>query len=448
MFDRGSLKALIIPLVIEQFLSAFVGFADTLMVSSAGEQAVSGVSLVDSVNMLILFIFTALATGGTVTAAQYLGHGDPKNAKKSAHQVFMLTLLLSAAVAALVLPFRRGLLGLIYGAVEPAVMESAVIYFLMTALSYPIIAQFNTCAALFRITGNSKLPMEVAALMNAINIAGNALFIYGFDMGAAGAGLATLIARIVGFLILWRLMLRPEMPLSLSGFFPFRFDKKMVKDILHIGIPSGIENGMFQVGKLMVQGIVTTFGTVAIAANAVANSVVSMSTIPGVAIGMALITVVGQCTGAAEYEQARHYMKRLTLLSVGIVSGLALLIILLLKPILAIFQLTGETMELAQLLILLCCGGNILFWSPAFVIPYGLRAASDIRFTMIISMASMWCMRLGMGWLLSVPLGLGVAGVWLGMLLDWLTRMIIYILRLRSDRWTKHKIPAHGAAKE
>ncbi len=445
MFDRTQLRRLIVPLIIEQFLSAFVGFADTLMVSSAGEQAVSGVSLVDAVNMLVIFVFTALATGGTVTAAQYLGYGDKGKARSAAHQIFMLTLLLSVGIAAILVPLRRGVLGLIYGRVETAVMENATVYFLITGLSYPAIAQFNTCAALLRITGNSKLPMEVAAVMNAVNVAGNALLIYVFRLGAAGAALSTLFARVLGFLILWRLMLRPEGTLSLRGFFPFRFEKKMVKDILRIGIPSGLENGMFQVGKLMVQGIVTGFGTVAIAANAVANSVVSMSTIPGVAIGMALITVVGQCVGASEYRQAKSYMKGMTLLSEGVVTALSLLIILLLKPIMAAFRLTGETMETAELLILLCCGGNILFWSPAFVIPYGLRAASDIKYTMIVAISSMWVMRLGMGYVLSVPLGLGVSGVWIGMLLDWLTRLCLFVWRLHSERWTRHKIPAHAS---
>ena len=448
MFDRGQLKRLIIPLVIEQFLSAFVGFADTLMVSSAGEHAVSGVSLVDAINMLIIFVFTALATGGTVTAAQYLGHGDRKSAKSAAHQIFMLTLLLSAALAAICAPLRGGILRLIYGKVETAVMENASVYFLITGLSYPAIAQFNTCAALLRVTGNSRQPMEVAAVMNAVNIAGNALLIYVFHLGAMGAALSTLAARVVGFLILWRLMLRPDGALSLSGYFPFRFNGTMIRNILHIGIPSGLENGMFQVGKLMVQGVVTTFGTAAIAANAVANSVVSMATIPGVAIGMALITVVGQCVGAAEYKQAKSYMRGMTLLSQGIVTALSLLIILLLRPIMAIFQLTGETMQTAEYLILLCCGGNILFWSPAFVIPYGLRAASDIRYTMLVSITSMWTMRLGMGYVLSVYLGLGVYGVWCGMLLDWLTRLIFFIWRLHGDRWMRHKIPAHAGGEE
>lgn len=448
MFDRGQLKKLIIPLVIEQFLSAFVGFADTLMVSSAGEHAVSGVSLVDAINLLMIYIFSALATGGTVTAAQYLGRGDRGRAKSAAHQVFMLTLLLSLALAAVFVPLRNGILDLIYGNLEAEVRQSASIYFLITALSYPAIAQFNTCAALLRITGNSKLPMQVAAIMNALNIGGNALLIYVFNMGAMGAAISTLVSRIVGFLILWLLMLRPEEILSLRGYFPFRFHGAMVKDVLRIGIPSGVENGMFHIGKLMVQGIVTSFGTAAIAANAVTNSVVSMATIPGVAIGMALITVVGQCVGAGEYKQAKSYIKGMVWLSQGVVTALSVLIILLLKPIMAIFQLTGQTMETAELLILLCCGGNILFWSPAFVIPYGLRAASDIRYTLLVSMSSMWAMRLGMGYVLSVPLGLGVPGVWIGMLIDWCLRMVLYMWRLHSDRWTRNKIPAHNVPKE
>ena len=435
MFNRKDLTRLLIPLIIEQVLGATVGLADTLMVSNVGEAAVSGVSLVDSVNLLLINVFSALATGGTIVASQYLGRNDRENANKAANQLVLVTSALSAAIMALCLLLRRPLLNLLFGHAEQAVMETALVYFMLSALSYPFIGVYNSCAALFRAAGNSQVPMAVSALMNAINISGNALFIFGFGMGAAGAGLASLASRMAACLIMLWILRKPELKISLAEFFPLTFMPGMIKNILRIGIPSGVENGMFQIGKILVQGIVAIFGTASIAANAVGNSISAITVMPGIAIGLGAVTVVGHCIGAQQYEEAKKYMRQLTLYSLASIVALNAVILLAMDPILQLYELSSATAELARQIIVFHAFISIAFWAPAFTLPNGLRASNDVRFTMTTSIITMWTLRVAGGYIISVWLGLGVLGVWVSMGLDWLLRMMLFIWRYKSNKW-------------
>ena len=435
MFNRKDLTRLLIPLIIEQVLGATVGLADTLMVSNVGEAAVSGVSLVDSVNLLLINVFSALATGGTIVASQYLGRNDRENANKAANQLVLVTSALSAAIMALCLLLRRPLLNLLFGHAEQAVMETALVYFMLSALSYPFIGVYNSCAALFRAAGNSQVPMAVSALMNAINISGNALFIFGFGMGAAGAGLASLASRMAACLIMLWILRKPELKISLAEFFPLTFMPGMIKNILRIGIPSGVENGMFQIGKILVQGIVAIFGTASIAANAVGNSISAITVMPGIAIGLGAVTVVGHCIGAQQYEEAKKYMRQLTLYSLASIVALNAVILLAMDPILQLYELSSATAELARQIIVFRAFIAGAFWAPALTLPGGLRAANDVRFTMTTSIITMWTLRVAGGYIISVWLGLGVLGVWVSMGLDWLLRMMLFIWRYKSNKW-------------
>jgi len=435
MFNRKDLTRLLIPLIIEQVLGATVGLADTLMVSNVGEAAVSGVSLVDSVNLLLINVFSALATGGTIVASQYLGRNDRENANKAANQLVLVTSALSAAIMALCLLLRRPLLNLLFGHAEQAVMETALVYFMLSALSYPFIGVYNSCAALFRAAGNSQVPMAVSALMNAINISGNALFIFGFGMGAAGAGLASLASRMAACLIMLWILRKPELKISLAEFFHLTFMPGMIKNILRIGIPSGVENGMFQIGKILVQGIVAIFGTASIAANAVGNSISAITVMPGIAIGLGAVTVVGHCIGAQQYEEAKKYMRQLTLYSLASIVALNAVILLAMDPILQLYELSSATAELARQIIVFHAFISIAFWAQAFTLPNGLRAANDVRFTMTTSIITMWTLRVAGGYIISVWLGLGVLGVWVSMGLDWLLRMMLFIWRYKSNKW-------------
>lgn len=435
MFSRKDLLRLLIPLIIEQILSATVGLADTLMVANVGEVAVSGVSLVDSVNLLLINVFAALATGGTIVASQYLGRNDRENANKAANQLVLVTAVFSITIMALCLLLRRPMLNLLFGHTEADVMETALIYFFLSALSYPFIGVYNSCAALFRATGNSKVPMAISALMNVINISGNAILIFGFHMGAAGAGLASLISRMTACLIALWMLRRPELKISLADFFPIVFLPQMTKNILRIGIPSGVENGMFQIGKILVQGIVAIFGTAAIAANAVGNSISSVTVMPGIAIGLGAVTVVGHCIGAEKYDEAKKYMRRLTMYSFASIVLLNAIILLTMGPILRLYDLSSETAEIAREIIIFHAFISTAFWAPAFTLPNGLRAANDVRFTMVTSTVTMWTLRVAGGYIISVWCGLGVLGVWVSMGLDWVFRMLLFVWRYKSNKW-------------
>ena len=415
MFTRQALWRLILPLVLEQLLLVTVGMADTVMVSTVGEAAVSGISLVDQVNVLLIQIFAALATGGAVVASQYLGRRDRENACRSAKQLVYATFGMAVAIGALVLVLNRHILRLVFGNVEPDVMQAAETYFWLSALSYPMLALYNAGAALFRSMGNSRISLFASLIMNVINIGGNALLIYGLNWGVAGAATATLASRTVAGLMML-LLLRNR------------------------GIPNGIENGMFQIGKLLVAGLITTFGTSAIAANAICNNVGSMSNIPGSAIGLAMITVVGQCVGAKDYQQARHYTK--TLLAAAYVSmGLLNIALFLLAPYLVgFYAMPQTTTDLALSVLQVNCVVTVLIWPSSFTLPNALRAAGDARFTMVTSMVSMWVFRIGMSYVLGAWLGMGLFGVWTAMQIDWAVRSLVFGVRFLGHKWEKARV--------
>lgn len=437
MFTKKDLKRLIIPLIIEQILAMTIGMVDTMMVSSVGEAAVSGISLVDTVNILLINIFAALATGGAVVASQYIGRKDHESANKAAKQLVIVTAMLAIVLMGICLAVKEPLLALIFK-IDGEVMSNAQIYFTISAISYPFIALYNSGAALFRAMGNSKISMYNSIIMNILNVCGNALLIYVFHMGVLGAALATLFSRIVGSIsMLW--MLRNEsLMISVRGYFKTKLDFGMIKNILHIGIPNGLENGMFQIGKILVAGVVASFGTASIAANAVANNIAGIEIIPGAAMGLAIVTVVGQCVGAGDYKEAEKYAKYLMKITLLTMLGLNVLVALLGKPILSLYSLSSETMSIAYNLLLLHSVFAILIWSFAFTLPNVFRAANDAKYTMSVSIFSMWVFRICACFFLAYTLKLGVYGVWWAMILDWCFRSICFIWRFKTGKW-KHK---------
>ena len=440
LFTRRALFTLIWPLLLEQTLSVTMGMADTLMVAGVGEAAVSSVSLVDSLNILIIQILSALATGGAVIASQYLGRRDEENASRSAAQLYSVLGISTVAVGVVCMLLSRLILRIVFGSIDEDVMRFAQQYFLISAVSYPFIGLYNGGAALFRAQGNSRISMLASLVMNVINIAGNALLIYGFGMGVIGAALATLIGRVfAAVFILWQNQ-DLHNPLRVQCFADLRPRRRPIMQILSIGIPSGLENGMFQIGKLLVAGLITTFGTSAIAANAICNNVGSMSNIPGSAIGLAMITVVGQCVGAKDYQQARHYTK--TLLAAAYVSmGLLNIALFLLAPYLVgFYAMPQTTTDLALSVLQVNCVVTVLIWPSSFTLPNALRAAGDARFTMVTSMVSMWVFRIGMSYVLGAWLGMGLFGVWTAMQIDWAVRSLVFGVRFLGHKWEKARV--------
>jgi len=440
IFSRKALIRLIIPLIVEQVLAVTIGMADTVMVSSVGEAAVSGISLVDTINILLINIFSALTTGGAVVAAQYLGRREPHSARVAAKQLFYSCTALALLLMTAALIWNEHILRLVFGNIVPEVMENSKIYFAITAVSYPFLAIYNSGAALFRAEGNSKVSMYTSALMNLVNICGNAILIYGFGWGVAGAAVATLVSRILGAAVITGLVVNPHNTIYIEKIWKPEVHLSMIGKIMQIGVPNGLENSLFQVGKILVQSIITTFGTAAIAANAIANSIASFEGIPGAAIGLAMITVVGQCVGAGDYDQAKKYTLRLLKLTYLSISVISVLLLVLVNPLTSAFQLSEEATRMARELIIfhsICC---MIIWPPSFTLPNGLRAANDAKFTMLVSVISMWVCRIGLSYVFAYYFHMGLFGVWVAMIADWIVRSIVFIIRFASGKWKNRQL--------
>ncbi len=440
LFSNKRLLLLLWPLLVEQALVLSVGVFDTMMVASLGEAAVSAVSLVDTINTLLIQIFAALATGGAVVASQYIGHREYDKAKASASQLVFLIAVCSISVMLILCCFHTTVLHAVFGALDADVMANAETYVLITALSYPFIGLYNGVAALFRAQGNSKISMVASFGMNVVNVTGNALLIFVFQWGVFGAAIATLVSRIFAAVMVFVLLQHGSNPLRLDSFKALMPQKATVKRILAIGIPSGIENGMFQFGRLAVSGLVSTLGTAAIAANAIAGSLVSILNIPSSAVGLAMITVVGQCIGAGEKEQAKYYSKRMLSYVYVCMWITNILAIFFLPYTLPFFNLSAEAAALAQQLLLLFNIFAMVFHPASFSVPCALRAAGDAKFTMAVSVFSMWVFRVLSSYLFANVFGLGLIGVWLGMFVDWAFRAVVYAKRYLSWKWLDKKV--------
>jgi len=435
IFSSSALRQLIIPLILEQLLAMTVGLAAVIMITKVGEAAVSGVSLVDSLNVLIISILSALCTGGAVVCAQYIGRQEIENARISARQLVYISLFFSIAVGAVLLCAPRFFIQLIFGALDETVAESARIYLLFSAISFPFLALYNACAALFRAMGNSRISLYVSLVMNIVNISINALLIYGLKIGVLGAGIATATARAVAAVLMMLLIRSKSNVIYVRHLLPVRFEKNMVQSILSIGIPNGLENGMFNFGKLLVQTLVAWLGTSAIAANALIGSIFNIAVVPGMGMSLAVLTVVGQCIGAGDYPQAIAYTKKLMIITYLTMMAVNIPILLFSGPIVRWFSLSPEaeaiTLQVLPVLAISCC----IVWPYSFAFPNALRAAGDARYTMIVSTCSMWAVRFGLSYLLIKHFQFGLEGVWYCMIVDWIVRCVFFFFRYRGGQW-------------
>lgn len=431
LFSANDLKKLIIPLIIEQFLSVAVGMIDTMMIAGIGEAAVSAISLIDTINILIINIFTALATGGAVVAGQYIGMKRENESCRAADQVVIFTTFISIIIMAAVYLLRSFILHKVFGSISDEIADYANTYLLIVSASIPFIGMYNAGAAIFRAQGNSKISMNTSLIMNIVNIAGNALLIFGFHRGIEGAAIPTLISRIIAAVIILARLRNQDLQIHISKPFSFRPDMKMIKRILRIGIPNALENSMFQLGKILTLTIVTTFGTAAITANAVSNTIAMFQILPGMSIGQAILSVVSQCVGANDYKQAHFYVKKLIKLLYASTILLNAVIIAVLPLIMKGYNLSAETAHLTRIIIYYHTICVCIIWAFSFALPHALRASNDVMFAMITSAASMWIFRIGASVVTAKILGLGVFGVWIAMTLDWFVRGVLFIIRYR-----------------
>lgn len=436
LFSNRQLVKLIIPLVIEQGLTILVGMADGVMVSSVGEAAISGVSLVDMIIAVILVLFAALATGGAVVTSQFLGARNMDKAKRSVGQLVLMAVGLGVLTMVPCLIFAEQLLRLCFGAIEADVMAAGLQYLRITALSFPFIALYNAGAAIYRSMGNSKVSMQASMLMNVINVAGNAFCIFVLKWGVYGVAVPTLISRMAAGIYMLVMVRKPENQLRLTMEGVNHIDRQMMGSILRIGVPSACENCFFSLGRLIVASMITLFGTSQVSANAVAGNIDRLGIIIGQAMGLAMVTVVGQCVGARDTDQPTYYIKKL-LKWTYVVQGITNVLIVIFVGNLVDFYstLAPQTRALAMRLSTMHASMAVIFWPVSFVLPNALRASNDVKFTMWVGIGSMIACRIFGSWLLCVKLGWGAVGVWAAMITDWVCRTSFFVPRVVSGKW-------------
>lgn len=435
LFSNKALANLIVPLIIEQMLAVLVGMADSVMIANVGEAAVSGVSLVDNIMVLLINIFAALATGGAVVAGQYLGQKKEKLACEASNQLVWFITICSVGVTVLMYLLRNVILHGVFGQINPDVMGHANTYLLIVTASIPFIALYNGCAAVFRAMSNSKIPMLVSVVMNIINVTGNAILIYGFNCGAEGVAIPTLVSRMVAAVLIVVLLCNQKRVLHINKSVRFHFDWKMIKRILHIGVPNGMENSMFQLGKIMVLSLVSTFGTYAIAANAVSNAVALFQILPGMAVSLAITTVIARCVGANDYEQVKYYTKKLLAITYALMIVTVATIFIMLPFIMRIYHLSALTAGETQKILIFHGACAVLIWPVAFALPSMFRAAGDVKFSMCTSIFSMWVFRIAFSYIIGKFMGIGVFGIWIAMIIDWCFRAALFTYRYISGKW-------------
>lgn len=440
LFPRRALWMLLIPLIIEQMLNSLMGMVDTLMVSRVGAEAISAVSLVDSINNLVLQVFAAMAAGAAIICSQYLGRKDEKGCNDAAKQIVLTVVVISSVIMIIGVGFRKPLLHLIFGSVEEAVMTNAQMYFLITALSYPFIALFQAGAAFYRACGNSKFTMKTALITNVANIVGNTLFIFVLQMGAAGAAVSTLISRALCAFVVFYALRKPGYAIQLKNYFSIRPDLNLIVKILAIGVPSGIENGMFQFGKLAIQSTVSSLGTAAIAAQAMTIIFENVNGMAAVGIGIGLMTVVGQSIGAGRQEEAKYYIVKLAGYAEVAMIISCILVYIAARPVTVLAGMSEESTALCMQMILAITIVKPLLWVPSFTPPNGLRAAGDVRFSMITATLTMWLCRVALSIFLMRVVKTGPIGVWYGMFADWGVRGVIFTIRFVRGKWLRFKV--------
>ena len=440
MFSNKALKKLILPLIIEQILIMAVGVADTVMVSYAGEVAISGVGLVDMFNNLIITVLAAIDAGGAIIVSQYIGNKDRKNANKASSQLLTITIVIATVIMLGCLVFHRILLSTFFGAIEMDVMKAATTYFLISAISFPFLGVYNSAAALYRSMEKTRTTMYVSILMNIINVFGYYFGVFILHAGVAGVAVPTLISRIVAAIIMFALSLNSSNLVYVKIKNVFAWNQEMISRILKIAVPNGIENGLFTLGRVLVTSIVALFGTSQIAANSVAGSIDQIAVVVVNAINLGIVVVVGQCIGANDYEQAKYYIKKLMKISYIVTGIIGSAVILLLPWILNLYSLSSEARNLTFILVIMHNIMATALHPTAFVLPNGLRASGDVKFSMVVGIVSMILFRLGAAVLFGIIFNLGIIGVWIAMGSDWLCRSVCFVIRFIKGKWRQFKV--------
>lgn len=448
-FIRKDILKLTIPIITEQTFIMSMGMVNTMMAGRLGKEAVSAIGMVDSINNIFIAFFSALAVGGTVIVAHYAGRKDIKKANEATKQALFSSLFLALIITVLTGIFKTPLISLLYGSADKEVIKNAYTYLGITLFTYPLISVLLVANGVLRGAGDTKTPAKITIGMNIINVILGYIFIYGINinvsnfyfvtsgMGVKGAALAIALARSIGAITILLILIRGSRIVKLKNLKKYKPNFELLKPIFNVGIPASVESLLFNGGKLITQIYIVSMGTIAIASNSIGGSVVSMLNVPGVALSIAATTLVGQNMGKGDCEEAKRsllYLNKITVISFLVLSLLSFPMAYLLASLYTdnheIIKMTGKLIKLNAFCMPL--------WPFSFVLPAGLKGAGDGKYTMITSIIGMWLFRITLGYFLGIPMGLGVAGVWIGMYTDWVVRGTLYYIRLKNGKWNKH----------
>jgi putative MATE family efflux protein len=438
-FSNRDLFRLFLPLIIEQTLKFTLGLADSVMVSGIGEAAVSGVSLIHFIVSFINSLFTALMIGGAAIIAQYLGNKDEENARDAARQLVTFTLLMGIVITFLIYILKPFILNNIFGKISDDVYFHAETYFNITAISLPFLALYSAGAVMFRCMNNTRLPMTIMIVMNILNILVNAILVYQFNAGTAGIATTTLVTRIAAAAIILVILLNKKYVLNLASSLSFKLNASVIRQIMGIGIPCGMENGMFYLGRIIVVGMVASLGTASIAANSVAGTIIMFQVMPGMAVTLGTTVVIARCVGANDYRQAKFYIKKIVsiIYKTNLIS--CILVVALLPLILEAYNLSQEAIRMANQIVWIHAAFTVVFWPLSYGLPTAFKASGDATFPMAVSILCMIFCRVAFSYLLGIYLGWGVIGIWLGMFVDWIVKAIFFIYRYSSGKWMYYR---------
>lgn len=434
-YTNRDIRKMIVPLLLEQVLVMAVGMADVIMLSYVGESAVAGASLVDTVNILLINIFTALATGGSVVVGHCLGEKNLKEANKSAWQLLLLQGMAGLLIMVSYLLLHSFLLRVVFGDISQDVYKAASTYLVTTAFSMVFVAIYNGVAALFRSMGKTKTTMLISLYMNLFHVVLNAALIYGLKLGVLGAGISTICSRLFAAVLGIILLYCSKEVINLKTIQFSLPNVQIMKKILYVGIPNSLENSMFQLGKIVLLRLVATMGASAITANAVSGTIAMFNVLPGMAMNYALLTISAFCIGARDYEQAKFYTKKLVKITYACMITLSVVILLTVPYILKLYHVSSQTQELIIQIVRYHGFMAMFFWVPSFTISNTLRAAGDVVYPMVVAIISMWIFRIGAAYLLSGLFTYGLMGVWIAMTVDWIFRGTCYLIRYKRGKW-------------
>ena len=429
------------PLLTEQFLQLVVGLADAMIGSHAGEAAISGISLVATIYAVFLFAFNALGVGGSVIISQYLGSGQEKKADETGAQLYRLSALFSIICMVITLIFGRTILHGLYWKVTPEVMQAAETYLYILSFSLPLNALYNAGAAIFKSNGLTRTTMYITVGINLINIVGDLLGVFVLHAGVAGVAWPTTISWGVAMAVItWLCMQKKAGKTTLRLSEVLRRDPVIEKQILSVAIPNVVENSLFQASKVVLAGVIATFGTTQLAANGIGQTIWNLSAMIGLAVGAVYTTVIGHTTGAGDMEASEYYLYKLTRITV-VLSTLWNLALTLSLPLYMDFYST--TPEVRALVISTTVLHNIFtaFVSPlAQSMPCGFKAAGDVRYPMVTSLVCTCGIRVAFTFLLGVWLQMGLMGYMWAMCIDWSVKAVLMVIHAARGSWKNKQI--------